>query len=172
MTIPLIEQVKIQAQVLIPLVRALQAELGPDRANDLVRAALGEQFRKFGEKWWRAQGDRTLGEKMRVAFDGFAEGGAMDYEVLRDGEDAFDVDVKGCRYAEFYKRIGAPELGFLLVCDADVAMAKGYGSDGASGVTFARTRTIMQGADHCDFRYALNASQSPAAKDGNMERTD
>ena|SRR5262245_49387550 len=31
--IPVIEQAKIQAQVLVPLVKALQAELGKERAN-------------------------------------------------------------------------------------------------------------------------------------------
>jgi hypothetical protein len=34
---PLIEQAKIQAQVLVPLVRTLQAELGEERANLIVR---------------------------------------------------------------------------------------------------------------------------------------
>jgi hypothetical protein len=56
MDIPLIEQVKIQAQVLVPLVKALQAELGEERANAIVRKALGDQYRKYGEKWWRTQG--------------------------------------------------------------------------------------------------------------------
>jgi hypothetical protein len=56
MDIPLIEQVKIQAQVLVPLVKALQAELGEERANAIVRKALGDQYRKDGEKWWRTQG--------------------------------------------------------------------------------------------------------------------
>jgi hypothetical protein len=65
MDIPLIEQAKIQAQVLVPLVRALQAELGEERANALVRKAIGAAYRKFGEKWWRAQGARDVGEKMR-----------------------------------------------------------------------------------------------------------
>src|SRR5262245_14017330 len=63
----------------------------------------------------------------------------------------FDLNVTGCRYAEFYKEIGAPELGFLLVCTADFAMAEGFGS----GVQLTRTRTIMQGASYCDFRYVL-----------------
>ena len=53
MDIPLIEQVKIQAQVLVPLVKALQAELGEERANALVRKALGDLYRSYGEKWWR-----------------------------------------------------------------------------------------------------------------------
>ena len=72
MDIPLIEQAKIQAQVLVPLVKALQAELGEERANALVRKALGEQYRKFGERWWKSQGTRDLGEKMASAFEGFA----------------------------------------------------------------------------------------------------
>ena len=42
MDIPLIERVKIQAQVLIPLVKALQTELGEERANGIVRRALGD----------------------------------------------------------------------------------------------------------------------------------
>jgi hypothetical protein len=41
MNVPVIERVKIQAQVLVPLVKALQAELGEERANANVRRALG-----------------------------------------------------------------------------------------------------------------------------------
>ncbi len=33
MGVPLIEEVKIQAQVLVPLIRTLQAELGGERAR-------------------------------------------------------------------------------------------------------------------------------------------
>ena len=64
MDIPLIEQVKIQAQVLVPLVKALQAELGEERANAIVRKALGELYRKYGEKWWRTQGGPGLGQRL------------------------------------------------------------------------------------------------------------
>ena len=150
MDVPLIEQVKIQAKVLVPLVRTLQAELGETRANAIVRKALAELYRKYGDKWWREQGAGHLGEKMSAAFDTFSAGDAMDYEVLEQGPDAFAVNVTRCRYADFYNRIGAPELGFLLTCSADFPMAEGFGSD----VEFTRTQTIMQGASHCDFRYA------------------
>ena len=34
MDVPVIEQIKIQAQVLVPLVKALQRELGEERAKD------------------------------------------------------------------------------------------------------------------------------------------
>jgi hypothetical protein len=158
MDIPLIEQVKIQARVLVPLVKTLQAELGEERANAIVRKALGDLYRKYGEKWWRAQGERNLGEKMASAFDRFAAGGALDYEVVKQAPDRFEANVTECGYARFYNEIGAPELGFLLTCSADFAMAEGYGA----GVQFTRTQTIMQGASHCDFRYALKQGEKDA----------
>jgi hypothetical protein len=149
MNVPLIERVKIQAQVLVPLVKALQAELGEERANAIVREALGELYRKFGEEWWRARGSQNLGDNMASAFRTFAGGDALDYEVVKQTADAYEVNVTRCRYAEFYKALGTPELGFLLTCSADFTLAEGYGP----GVQLERTQTIMQGASHCDFRY-------------------
>jgi hypothetical protein len=158
MDLPLIEQVKIQAQVLVPLVKALQDELGQERANAIVRTALGDLFRGYGEKWWRAQGARDFEEKMASTFEMFAAGDALAYEVVSTSPDAFAVNVTECRYAEFYNKIGAPELGFLLTCSADFAHAEGFGA----GVQLTRTQTIMQGASHCDFRYA----RQPSEKEG------
>jgi hypothetical protein len=155
MDIPLIEQVKIQAQVLVPLVKALQAELGEERANAIVRKALEDLYRKYGEKWWRTQGARNLGEKVASAFEMFAAGDALEYEVVKKTPEAFEVNVTECRYAKFYNKIGAPELGFLLTCSADFSHAEGFGAN----VQLTRTQTIMQGASHCDFRYALKKNE-------------
>ena len=149
MDIPVIQQAKIQAQVLVPLVKALQAELGEERANSLVRNALGDLYRSFGETFWQAKQDQNLGKFMSSAFKTYASDSALDYTVVEQSEDAFAIDVTGCRYAEFYKELGEPELGFLLVCTADFPTAEGFGSD----IKLTRTQTIMQGASHCDFRY-------------------
>jgi hypothetical protein len=58
MDIPLIEQAKIQAQVLVPLVKALQAELGEARANAILRGALRDLYRGYGEAFWRARKEK------------------------------------------------------------------------------------------------------------------
>jgi hypothetical protein len=150
MGIPVIEQAKIQAQVLVPLVRSLQAELGEERAYAVVRTALGGHYRRLGEEWWRAKGSASLGENMASAFAVWSAGDALDYRVREQSQDAFEIDVTRCRYAQFYKELGAPELGFLLVCSADFSFTEGLGPD----VKLTRTQTIMQGASHCDFRYA------------------
>ena len=149
MGIPVIQQAKIQAQVLVPLVKALQAELGEERANALVRRSLGDIYRRYGEEFWRTKNERNLGKIMASAFATYAREDALDYRVIEQSQDAFEIDVTGCQYAEFYKKLGEPELGFLLVCSADFPTAEGLGPD----IKLTRTQTIMQGASHCDFRY-------------------
>lgn len=149
MSISVIEQAKIQAQVLVPLVKALQAELGEARANALVRNTLGDLYRRFGEEFWTAKNEPNLGQAVASAFKTYARDDALAYDVIEQTQDAFAFDVKRCAYAEFYKALGEPELGFLMVCTADFATAEGFGPD----IMLTRTQTIMQGADHCDFRY-------------------
>jgi len=149
MSISVLEQAKIQSQVLVPLIKALQAELGEARANALVRKALGDTYRRHGEAFWKAKNERNLGKAIASAFETYARDDALDFSVRERSQDAFAFDVTRCRYAEFYKALGEPELGFLLVCSADFDTAQGFGGD----VELTRTQTIMQGAGHCDFRY-------------------
>ncbi|PDT91961.1 2-amino-thiazoline-4-carboxylic acid hydrolase [Bradyrhizobium sp. Y36] len=160
MSISVIAQAKIQAQVLVPLVKALQAELGAARANALVRKALGDFYRGFGEEFWKAKNPRDsqadLGKSVSSAFRTYARDDALAYDVIEQSPDAFAFDVKRCAYAEFYQALGEPELGFLLVCTADFATAEGFGPD----VKLTRTQTIMQGAPHCDFRYRRGGGAS------------
>jgi hypothetical protein len=160
MSVSVIEQAKIQAQVLVPLVRALQAELGEVRANALVRKALGDLYRGFGEEFWKAKSntgsEADLGKAVASAFKTYARDDALAYDILDQTRDAFAFDVTRCAYAEFYKALGEPELGFLLVCTADFATADGFGAD----IRLTRTQTIMQGASHCDFRYRRDADGS------------
>lgn len=149
MSVSVIERAKIQAQVLVPLVKALQVELGEVRANGLVREALGDLYRRFGEEFSRAKNENNLGEAVASAFATYAREDALNYKVIEQSQDSFEFDVTRCRYAEFYKELGEPELGFLLVCSADFPTAEGLGPD----IKLTRTQTIMQGASHCDFRY-------------------
>jgi hypothetical protein len=58
-----------------------------------------------------------------------------------------------CEYAKFFQALGEPELGFLLLCSADFPIGE------VLGMGLERSQTIMQGADHCDFRWILEASR-------------
>ena len=143
MAIPLIEQVKAQARVLVPLIKTLRSELGEARANAIVRKSLGDHFRQLG---------RAAAQKMDLdkTWKSFAAGDALNYEVLKNSPEAFELDVTECQYAKFYKELGEPELGFLLVCSQDFTFFEGY-----EGIELKRTQTLMQGASRCDFRYRI-----------------
>jgi hypothetical protein len=91
----------------------------------------------------------NVGQNMASAFEMYAAERALAYDVQEQSQDTFDLNVSECRYAQFFKELGAPELGFLRVCSSDFHMAEGFGPD----IDLKRTQTIMQGARHCDFRY-------------------
>src|SRR5262245_33023992 len=91
----------------------------------------------------------TSEKNMASEFAAFAKGDAIDFSVRAQSEDAYEIDITGCQYAQFYRELGEPELGFLLVCSSDFPFAEGLGPD----IKLTRTQTIMQGASHCDFRY-------------------
>lgn len=147
------DRVKIQAEVLVPLIKAFEGELGSDRVRSVARDALQS---------WVRQGYANLRERnpgnpidlISGGIDTFAKD-ALEYEVIVQSPEALDFNVTRCGYAEFYKALGEPELGFLFVCDLDNAMAEGLGSD----LEFKRSQTIMQGATHCDFRYRRRAKE-------------
>ena len=148
--LPYIEQTKIQAEVLVPLIRTLEAELGEERAHALVRKALAGWIRGAAEKMSAGIEGNGL-DKLAAAVPFFTAGDALDVELVEKTETTLAFNVTGCRYAKFYKELGVPELGFLLLCGLDYPMTEGFGPD----LHFERTQTIMQGADHCDFRYSL-----------------
>jgi hypothetical protein len=133
---------------MVPLIKVLEEELGRERAHALVRKAIHDPFRDRVRKYGAEQGlDPIAAVKKGMAES--SAGDALDYETLADSSDRYDFDVKGCRYADLYRKLGEPEIGYLLVCSQDHAAADGWGDC----LEFKRTQTIMQGAQVCDFRF-------------------
>jgi hypothetical protein len=146
--VSLLDRAKIQSEVMIPLIRALERELGTTRAHAIVCDALAAEFRAMAHQWVR----EADGDKMAAfgRFSAYSLGGdPVEIAVREAPANELRFDVVGCEYARFFKEIGAPELGFLLMCSADGPIAEGI------GVGFSREQTIMQGSDHCDFHYVL-----------------
>ena len=105
MSIPQIEQAKIQARIAVPIIKAFQAELGEDRANEIVRTALDAVARRTGE----AASAFLEGNPVEKVIAGLpipAAGNARDVEVITQTSDAFQFDVTGCRYGESFKELG------------------------------------------------------------------
>jgi len=153
--ISILDEVKIQAQVLVPVLRALRAEMGKEAADRLVMMALRAwRQRVFQEVAASTPGSPRDKWATLTAAPVPRIGDAIDVEFLRHEPDRMDFNVTGCRYADFFRVLGEPELGAVLLCEADVDVAEA----GKPEVEFARTQTIMQGAAYCDFRYRMKVT--------------
>lgn len=149
--VSLIDRIKIQAEVLVPVIKTLEAEVGTARAKEILREALAEEFRGLARDWVADAGGDRMAAFMRFAAYSNADD-PLEYEQREADPGELRFDVLSCQYARFFQELGEPELGFLLVCSADGPIAEGL------GVGFERTQTLMQGGTHCDFRYVLPTS--------------
>ena len=148
--VSLLDKTRIQAQVLVPVLRALRAELGKDKADTIVKQAL----RDWSKQLFAAIGDGIAGSPrrkwatMQGALREVTEP-EVDFAMRRQDEEALEFDVTRCRFAEFFRALGEPELGSLLICETDFDIAAAGGGE----VSLDRAQTIMRGAPSCTFRY-------------------
>ena len=146
----LLDKTRIQAQVLVPVMRAMRDEIGRDKADALVRGALREWskqiFADIGNSIEGSPGRKFA--KMNTALAEVTER-EVTFDMHRDDQEAREFDITSCRFAEFFRALGEPELGALLVCSTDVDIADA----GGSAVSFSRDQTLMQDGSCCTFRY-------------------
>jgi hypothetical protein len=157
------DEFKAEAQVLIPVLQAARAELGEERANRLILSALRawcrERFKQAGartpgtlrEKWDTLK--KLDGERTRST--------DLEFEIIKWEPEAIEYNVSRCVYADFFRELGEPELGTVLVCDADVYLVEQVTSP---EVEYTRTQSIMQGASFCDIRWRIKTHSIPKAE--------
>jgi predicted ArsR family transcriptional regulator len=145
----LLERRRLEAAVLVPVIRAMQAEFGEEHVNDVVGRTIRDIARAQGEEARKA-GNIDSMEALADRFqNGVLREGSLIVDVVENDEANFGFNVTRCKFMEMYDEMGARDLGFLLSCNRDFAMFEGM----APELAFDRTQTRMQGASHCDFRY-------------------
>ena len=147
---------EIEARILAPMIHAFAAEFGRERVVEIARRVIVEIARRQG----KGLADQIGGNSLAHFVSGkepWVKGDALQIEVLRESETAYDFNVTRCRYAEMYRALGIPELGAVLSCGRDYALGDGFNPD----LRLTRSQTIMEGAPYCDFRYRLEPPADP-----------
>ncbi len=140
------QRLEIQMELLVPVLRQLQAQLGHQIVLDALQADLDRRVTEAGAER-EARGRRADMSRVAPGMAPWAEGGALDYEVVEDGPERVGLDVHRCQYAALMDRLEARDLGRILVCGEDHVGAARV------GLRLDRPRTHMQGDDVCDFRF-------------------
>ena len=140
---------RIEAEIIAPIYEELKLEIGAPAAQAVLRRAIRRAAIRAGEQLAAATPGganlQTFQDIQRL----WTKDDALQVEVLHASPERYDIDIRRCRYAETYRAMGLGEIGAVLSCERDGAFCEGYDAR----IKLTRTQTIMQGADHCDFRY-------------------
>ena len=149
--LPLLERRRIEAGVLVPIIRAMQAEFGEEAVNRVV----GETIKGIARAQGEAERERAHIDSVEALSERMTHGvlreGSLIVDVIEQDDTRFGFNVTRCKFKEMYEEMGAGDLGFLLSCNRDFAMFEGL----APNLDFQRTQTRMEGAAYCDFRYRV-----------------
>ena len=147
--LPILEQRRIEANIIKPIFEEMAAELGSEKAKEILGSAIRKNAIAQGKAYADAQAEETDLLSFHALLPQWKANGALETEILEENPSAVSYNVTRCRYAEMYKEMGLAEIGHLLSCGRDGTFCTGYDER----IELERTQTIMQGASHCDFRY-------------------
>jgi hypothetical protein len=144
--IGLLNRREIEARLLTPLLAAMSAELGRERALEMIRKVIHDLAYQGGVQLANSMEHNDL-EHFTVVHEGWKKDNAIQTEVLEQTNRKFAFNVYRCRYVEMYEHLGVRELGTVFSCERDFALIEGFNPK----IKLTRTQTIMEGADICDF---------------------
>lgn len=154
--LPILEQRRIEANIIKPIYEALKDELGAEAAQRIIGKAVVEAAIAAGQAYAAAQADGQADlARFHTLLPQWTSGGALEIEMVEETEAAVAYNVVRCRYAEMYREMGLAEIGHLLSCGRDGTFCKGFNPR----IELERNQTIMEGASHCDFRYTMPESE-------------
>jgi len=155
--ISLLQQREIEARIVGPLFRAFAAEVGDEKAREILLTVVRQLARDAGCQSAQSLGGNSL-THLTQAVEHWRKGDALELEVIRSDDENFQFNVTRCRFAEMYREIGLEDLGSLLSCSRDAAMIEGFNP----AIELNRPKTLMMGHSHCDFHFRKNSADIPA----------
>lgn len=144
---------EVEARILIPVIDALGDAFGRDEVLAVVRETIVRIAREQGAALSRQMGGNSL-KQFVASLAYWTQDQALEIDVIEESEDELSFNVTRCRYAELYESLGIREIGTSFSCTRDFALIEGFNPE----ISLERTRTIMEGAEYCDFRYRWKKS--------------
>jgi len=149
--IPVLLRREIEARIAGPLIKAFMDEFGREKTIEIASGVILKLAQENGRDLAARAGGNSF-DDLSNATKQWSAGGAIQRKVLDKNETNYDFNITRCKYAEMYKELGLADMGFIFSCGRDGSMYSGFNEN----IKLERTQTIMQGADHCDFRLSID----------------
>jgi len=141
---------EIEARVVVPLLKAFIKEFGKERTLKIAEGVIQSLAMETGIQLAGQFGGNSIAHFVE-ALALFMKDNALQIDVLEQNQAKWSFNVLRCRYAEMYRELGVLDFCSLLSCRRDFGTIKGFNSK----IELTRTKTLIEGADYCDFRYKL-----------------
>lgn len=148
-----IEKRAIEAAAIAPVIQVVAQKLGKKEALEILKEINQQEAFERGGNLAGENGENAI-ETLVKDVATWGAGGGWEMEVLEQTSTTYFFNVLRCPYYEKYRELGLEEFGVELSCCRDEPFARGLNPR----LKLERKKTIMEGADHCDFRYSLESN--------------
>ncbi len=145
---------EIQAPIVSALIQGFAEEIGFDKTIEVAKKVIRKDAIESGKNLAQEYSGNSVRELTKIVKEVWAKDDAMKIQIIRENDNELFFDVTYCGYAQMYEDMGIKELGFILSCSRDFPFMEGFNSE----IELTRTKTIMEGAECCDFRYKKRQS--------------
>jgi hypothetical protein len=133
----------------LEILKKLRARFG-EEAIEIASQARLDVHNTWIQRWSQNASGRPSDIFNHSAFGvTSADESLLEYEVLEDSDEKFEVCITQCKYAEFYIAQGEPKIGYAMHCALDFGEAAAYSPD----IILKRTKTLMRGDRCCNHCY-------------------
>jgi hypothetical protein len=139
-----------EALAIAPLIMAVSQRIGRDETLAILQEVNQQEAFQRGRRQAEEMGRNGI-EELVDDVAGWGRGGVWEMDVLEQTPTTYFFNVTRCPYYEKYKELGLEQFGVEFSCCRDEPFARGFNPQ----LRLERTKTIMEGDDHCDFRYYL-----------------
>ncbi len=139
----------------VPLLNALAEDLGRERLVEMVKAATARTVEASVRKQAPPAPGNTLDAFVADTLDpaNWLWTHVVSLDVVDRTASALEVRVKRCLWAQTFRGADAADIGYAMVCHGDFAAAPAFNPK----LRMTRTKTLMQGDDHCNHRWVVEA---------------
>ncbi len=149
MNITHLKRREIQAPIVSSLIKRFAKEVGADKTMEITKHIIREDAILSGKNLAEEYKGNSIVELSKILKEVWAKDDALEIKMVKESEKELFFNVTYCGYAEIYEKLGIKELGCVLSCIRDFYFLEGFNPR----ITLKRTKTIMEGAEYCDFRY-------------------
>ncbi len=124
----------------IPLLKRMAEEMGQEKFFEMLKSLAAEVA--------VVQQTRDMWNEL---LSGVFWNHVLTREIIEESDRALKYNVTECLWAKTFRESKAEDIGFALFCHPDFARAR------VAHRRLHRTKTLMQGDEHCDFYFELAA---------------